>query len=138
MSAIWGIINFGGDVITEDVCCSMKSAYESKKIHRIDTYVESGVYLGCGIQYITTEAKQERFPYTDDNGNVLVADVILDNREHCQTEFTMRSDKSKEGIDGNILFDAVSQDFDRALNEMLGAYAFALYNKKAPTGAFLL
>ncbi len=133
MSAIWGVIDFSENAISEDVRREMETAYCGKKIDRIDTGMEDGVYLGCGLQYVTREAELEKFPYTDDNGNILVADVILDNRMHCQNVFTMRSDKSEDGVDGSILFDAVSQDFNRALNEMLGAYVFALYNKKEKT-----
>ncbi len=129
MSAIWGVIDFNETDLNEELRC-MEEVYRSKKIDRIDTFFQSDLYMGCGIQYVTKEAREESFPYTDGAGHYLVADVILDNREQLQKSFDMCLEKSLQGVDGSILFEAVSQDINRALDEMLGAYAFAYYDRQ--------
>ncbi len=129
MSAIWGIIDFNEKKLTEADFAQMEEVYRSKKIDRIDTFFQLDFYLGCGIQYVTKEAKEEKFPYTDGE-RFLVADVILDNREALLNKFACFGERSKKGVDGSILFDAVSENMEMALDEMLGAYAFAYYDRK--------
>ena len=129
MSAIWGVVDLNKHVLDEARCRIMEEVYRSKKIDRVDTFFLRDFYMGCGIQYVTKEAKEERLPYSDGNEKYLVADVILDNREQLKMGFHMLNEASLNGVDGSILFEAVSQDINRALDEMLGAYAFAYYDK---------
>ena len=129
MSAIWGVVDLNKHVLDEAQCRIMEEVYRSKKIDRVDTFFLRDFYMGCGIQYVTKEAKEEKFPYFDNKEKYLVADAILDNREQLKISFDMRMKESLQGIDGSILFEAVSQDINRALDEMLGAYAFAYYDK---------
>lgn len=129
MSAIWGIIDFNKKRKAEADFARMEEVYRSKKIDRIDTFFQLDFYLGCGIQYVTKEAKEEKFPYTDGR-HFLVADVILDNREALLKKFSCVGERSKKGVDGSILFDAVKENMEAALDEMLGAYAFAYYDRE--------
>lgn len=129
MSAIWGIIDFNEKKLAETDFARMEEVYRSKKIDRIDTFFQLDFYLGCGIQYVTKEAKEEKFPYTDGE-RFLVADVILDNREALLKKFSCSGEQSKRGVDGSILFDAVRENMEAALDEILGAYAFAYYDRK--------
>lgn len=131
MSAIWGVIDLNKKCLTEGEVRYMEEVYRSKKIDRIDTFFQFHFYLGCGIQYVTEEAAREQFPYMDGKSRFLVADVILDNRAELQKKYICAGKRSKDGVDGSILFDAVSENMERALDEMLGAYAFALYDEKA-------
>lgn len=129
MSAIWGVVDLNKHVLDEAQCRIMEEVYRSKKIDRVDTFFLRNFYMGCGIQYVINEAKVEKFPYSDGKEKYLVADVILDNREQLKTSFDVQRQESLQGIDGSILFEAVSQDINRALDEMLGAYVFAYYDK---------
>ncbi len=130
MSAIWGIVDFNKKGLSEADARQMEEVYRSKKIDRIDTFFQLDFYLGCGIQYVNKEAALEQFPYADKDEHYLVADVILDNREELQKFFSTTNELSLKGVDGSILFECVKQDMDRALEQMLGAYAFAFYDRK--------
>lgn len=130
MSAIWGVIDLNKKCLTESEVRRMEEVYRSKKIDRIDTFFQWHIYLGCGIQYVTEEAAKEQFPYTDGLGRYLVGDVILDNRAELQKKYNCAGKLSKDEVDGSILFDAVSENMETALNDMLGAYAFACYDEK--------
>lgn len=129
MSAIWGAVNLQGNDLTEENIRRMESVYRTKKIDRIDSCFRKHFYFGCGIQFAIKEAEEENFPYADGKGLFCVADAILDNRDELRKCFKLTSSLSQQGIDGSILFEAVKQDMDRALNQMLGAYAFAFYNE---------
>ena len=132
MSAIWGIIDLNGNSITPRDCSMMEKPFLRKKIDKIQSCCRGSVFLACGLQYVSEEARQECYPY-EAEGCCMVADAILDNRSSLQRDFRMVSPLSSRGIDGSILFDCLQQDLPGALDAMLGAYVFALYSEKTNT-----
>ena len=107
----------------------MEKPFLKKKIDTIQSFSQGSVFLACGLQHVSEEAKKESYPYQDHN-YILTADAILDNREELKDSFPMESPLSCQGIDGSMLFDCVRSNLSRALDEMLGAFVFALYDKK--------
>ena len=134
MSAIWGIVDLTGKDIDKRVTKGIFSVYLKKKIDRIDTYLEGNCYLCTGIQYITRESHDEHFPYhTDILQGYMVADVILDNRKQLVEMFSLTPTTSEESPDGEIMYQCIGKDMDKALDGMLGAYVFAYYEPQKET-----
>ena len=132
MSAIWGVLDLSGKAIESEICSTLKKPFLSKKIDKIQEKTTGSLYFACGLQFVSDEAEKECYPY-ESQDFILTADAIVDNREELQSSFSMVSPLSSQGVDGSILFDCVTQDFKKALDAMLGAYVFALYNKKDNT-----
>ena len=125
MSAIWGVIDFKGNKICDTVKSILKEAYSECVIDRVEELSDNNIYMGCGIQYFTEEAKKEVLPVK--YNNVLFnADVILDNRKEIMAELKIKSD---DITDGELLFQYYEYKRDRALNTLLGAYCFVRYDK---------
>ena len=90
MSAIWGIVdlsvaqseaqrkNRAGNLWEEAL--RMRQAYRTSCLDRIQEKREATYYLACGVQNVTREAVEERFPYErkGERRSLFVADVILD------------------------------------------------------------
>ena len=61
--------------------------------YKIDNYKymkNKNVFLGCGLQYLTTESLNEVLPYYDaKNKLIITADAIIDNREDLLNEFNL-------------------------------------------------
>lgn len=126
MSAIWGIIDFDKKTVTEDEGLRMRKAYDRCVIDRYEVACRENVYMGCGIQYFTPEAKNEKLPIIED-GIYFDADVVIDNREELMTKLAI-SDKSV--TDGRLLFEMYKKYGRDSLNMMRGAYAFVYYDSK--------
>lgn len=129
MSAIWGMIDFEQKEIKKEDCRQIENYYEAKNIEKIQSYHDGSFYLGCALQYVNREAEKECYPYHTDDF-YMVADAVVDNRKELQQKFSMELPLSKEGVDGSILFECLQQNLDQALDDMLGAYVFATYEKK--------
>lgn len=130
MSAIWGAIDLGGKRITDSVIQALKKPFEKCVIDRIEEQMVSNCYMGCGIQYFTEEAKQEKLPICNQDKTVLfTADVILDNRKELFKELNIPF-KEQQMPDGELQFRMHDQYKKKALDKMLGAYAYAYYDKK--------
>ena len=132
MSAIWGIVDFGGKEIKKNEIEEITSSFSKWKIDKIQDICKDNYYLATGIQNIVKEAQFEQFPYTYMEGKVMVADVIVDNRDEIVTEFKLTNELSRKGIDGSVLYEAVAKDLRKALDKLCGAFVFAEYdvNKK--------
>lgn len=126
MSAIWGIIDFDKRIITEDEGHRMRKSFDRCVIDRYEERCQDNVYMGCGIQYFTPEAKNEILPIIED-GVYFDADVVIDNREELMTKLSI-SDKSI--TDGRLLYEMYKRYGKDSLNMMRGAYAFVYYDSK--------
>ena len=130
MSAIWGIINLEDKGIHEKQIEIIKHAFDKCVMDRREEYKESNVYMGCGIQYITDEAKYEEGPICDDEKEFFFdADVILDNRDELLKDLRVESGNTSIP-DGTLLYKMIAKYGKECLNTLLGAYAFVYYDKK--------
>ena len=133
MSAIWGIVDFNGKSINQNEVKRMTDSFSDCKIDKIQDTCRKNYYLAVGIQNFVTEAQFEQFPYTYVDGKVIVADVIVDNRDEILKEFKLKNELSRKGIDGSILYEAVSKDLRKALDKLCGAFVFAEYDEAGKT-----
>ncbi len=124
MSAIFGAISFDGNSIDNNIKAILKDAYSECIIDRMEELDDSDVYMGCGIQYFNKEAKSERLPIHSD-GYFLTADVVFDNRDRLCSLF----DLDKGAPDGTLLFDFLRKNNLENIDELLGVYSFAYYDR---------
>ena len=136
MSAIWGIVdlsvaqseaqrkNRAGNLWEEAL--RMRQAYRTSCLDRIQEKREATYYLACGVQNVTREAVEERFPYErkGERRSLFVADVILDNRGELVQRFGGIRDLCSHP-DGEILYESFCSHPKETLAVARGAYACA-------------
>ena len=137
MSAIWGIVDLSvaqseaqKKKIVQGTCgkrlcgCGRpigRAAWTGYRKKREATY-----YLACGVQNVTREAVEERFPYErkGERRSLFVADVILDNRGELVQRFGGIRDLCSHP-DGEILYESFCSHPKETLAVARGAYACA-------------
>lgn len=127
MSAIWGIIDFEQKSIRQSEQKRIRSIFDKCVIDRYEELAKDNVYMGCGIQYFTKEAKYEVMPIYED-GIYFDADVVLDNRDEL---ISMLGITTENVPDGRILFEMYKKYGNKSLNMMRGVYAFMYYDTKS-------
>lgn len=132
MSAICGAISLSGKEIPKKYVQILKDAFSGCVIDRWEEVETSEVYMRCGIQYFTEEAKGEQLPYRQ--GDIWFnADVVLDNRQQI-CELLQSKGKIAEPIgrmaDGELLRLGVEEYGYEGLRNLLGAYAFVRYDSR--------
>ncbi|MBR4782100.1 MAG: hypothetical protein IK014_12205 [Lachnospiraceae bacterium] len=133
MSAIWGVVDFNGKAIGNDIKEKMKESFSECKIDKVQDIHKDNYYLATGIQNIVEEAQLEQFPYTYIDGKVMVADAIIDNRTEMLTEFKLKNELSLKEIDGSILYESVAGNLRQSLEKLCGAFAFVEYDENEKT-----
>ena len=126
MSAIWGAIHLKKGCLPDTVL-EMEKPYRTSVIDRYESEKEQSVYMGCGIQYFTPEAKKERLPIVQD-GIYFDADVVLDNREEICERLDMEWDEAVTMPDGEILFRFYKRYGAKCLNHILGVFSMVYYD----------
>ncbi len=130
MSAIWGAIDLSGKAINDTHIELLRKPFDDCILDRIEERRTHHIYMGCGIQYVTREAKHEILPVLQKEANWYCnADVILDNRnELCQMLY--KTDANENIPDGTILSDILKTHGKNSLNTLLGAYSMVWYDGK--------
>lgn len=130
MSAIWGYLSYLNPVNTE-LADLMEAPYKEKcNIDRYRNLQHSTLFMGCGIQHITKEAKTEILPVFDvPNGIFFTSDCLLDNRE----ELTLQLNTDSEQPDGTLMFLAYKKWGIDCLRKFRGLFSMAVYDKKQNT-----
>lgn len=130
MSAIWGAIDFSNKEISEKTKDIFREAFADCVIDRTEELSEAGVYMGCGIQYITPESIGEKLPCKSGE-RFFAADVIVDNRaDMCEK---LGVENTSELPDGEILKGIYYKYGKESFNMLLGAYTFVDYNRENKT-----
>lgn len=129
MSAIWGMLNKKAPIEEmEAVRIPMTQIYEKRcRLDRIVHQTEAEVFFGCGLQYITQNAKNEQLPlYEKEKQVYLTADCIIDNREELCEWLSLCQDRT----DGEILYRAYLAEGISFLKRLRGLFAIAIYDKR--------
>lgn len=125
MSAIWGVIDFHGNPISKKVKDIMSSAYTKCAIDRYQYYDKDNIYMGCGLQFVTTESIYEQVPFNS-NKVFFNTDAMLDNRGDIFHE--LQIEESNNISDGELIFRMYQKQGEKCLNTLLGAYVFCWYD----------
>lgn len=131
MSAIWGMIRFNGESISEAEKENMVAPYKDCKIDRYSEIQESNLYFGCGLQYITKEARYEQLPKEEQGELFFTADVYLDNREELLSQLQITEQNAERMADGALVLEAYKKWKLKCVDYLLGAYTFVIYDKKS-------
>lgn len=104
----------------------MRQTYRTSCLDRIQEKREATYYLACGVQNVTREAVEERFPYErkGERRSLFVADVILDNRGELVQRFGGIRDLCSHP-DGEILYESFCSHPEETFAVARGAYACA-------------
>ncbi|WP_160689313.1 asparagine synthase-related protein [Clostridium sp. C2-6-12] len=128
---IWGIINLDEKQVSEELGKSMIKSMEKYKIDSYKYILEKNVFVGCGIQYITTESLRERLPYYDTESKLIItADAIIDNREELLDEFELKKNKVEDFTDSEYILMAYKKWGKECPKHLLGNFCFTIWNEE--------
>jgi asparagine synthase (glutamine-hydrolysing) len=128
MSAIWGRISWVDNEDNADAITSvMRKPYENKcRLDDIREISDSGIYMGCGIQYITKEAVFEKLPiYDKEAGCCFTADCLLDNRDELINKLGI---SGGDIADGSLMYMAYKKWGMKCLEHFRGLFSMAVYD----------
>lgn len=140
MSAIYGMIDWNGNEVPEALAEKFHKKYESYRIDRMEEYKEKNLFMGCGIQYFTSEARAEKLPIYDRQNEILfTADCLLDNREqlleelrdfNIATEASFDLQNAASIADGTLLYLMYLKYGVACAKRLRGAFSFVAYHKR--------
>ena len=131
MSAIWGIVNINNEEVDYSLGVQMEQAMRQYKLDRCSTIKKENAVFGCGIQYITPEAVNERLPYYDESNEIFyTADCMLDNREEL---IKLLSEGDYLISDGLLLYRSYLKWGEKFPDYVLGVFSMVIYNKRNNT-----
>lgn len=129
MSAIWGIIDFNQNIVEKSILEQMKCPFEKYKIDKFQYFANGNAGMGCALQFITEESKEEKLPYEDED-IFFTADVYLDNREELCEKLEITEEEKKDIPDGMLMLKAYKKWGEHFVKYLLGAFACGIYDKK--------
>lgn len=126
MSAIWGQVSFK-ETIKEQTDLWMREPYERKcKLDRIRECRQPFFYMGCGLQHVTEEAKEEILPILDEERQIcFTADCILDNRQELLEKLQITDTKIP---DGTLMYQAFLKWGMDCFHYFRGLFSVAVYD----------
>jgi asparagine synthase (glutamine-hydrolysing) len=131
MSAIWGVINTNGKVISKEIQQSMIDPLSIYKLDLIKSLDKNNVILGCGLQFITPESLHEVLPYYDESkGFAITADAIIDNREELFSLLNISVEDRDKITDSELILKSYEKWEKDCPKYLVGDFAFALWNEK--------
>ena len=129
MSAIWGAINLLNEPLPAGLADRMEEGFYKYRIDEYRREETPSAVMGCGVQFVTPEAKNEKLPIKDEKKSIIfTADVFLDNRENLIRQLYRDSKLSAKLPDGDILYAAYLRWGDRFTEYCLGAYTVAIFD----------
>lgn len=131
MSAIFGILRFDGDEVTERSLRQLSDAMASRRADGSDAVTLGSIGLGHLLVRVTREDALEAQPRFDrDHGLALVADCRLDNREVLADELGIEAAALNLMPDSQLILAAYLQWGEACAEHLLGDFAFALWDAR--------
>ena len=131
MSAIAGVFSRRGAPRNPGEIDRMLTVMASRGPDGTDTWTRDAVTLGHGALHATPESVTETMPLMDPaTGNVIVADVRLDNRSELIAALRLDDTPAADLGDGRLLLDAYREWGDRCVSHLLGDFAFAIWDER--------
>ena len=131
MSAIWGMIDLSGQNIDDAIPVKMTQCISKYKIDKVNNTVNKNVYMGCGLQFITKESRDEVLPIVDGD-TFFTADCYLDNRKELISEINSGDNEEKVSLDtpdGALLYLAFRKWGEQFGDHVLGIFSMAIYDR---------
>lgn len=130
MSAIWGFVNIDGKDASEVLGKDMMRAFEIYKIDNYKYLKRKNIFIGCGLQYITQESLSEVLPFYDkENGLMITADAIIDNREELMKYFGCSEKVVGEFSDSQYILMAYKKWGRECTKYLIGDFSFVIWDE---------
>jgi len=131
MSAMCGIFNKDSSLVPEHLASRMMNKLKVYPIDKAGILVNKGVFLGCGLQYITPESKIEELPFYDKNkGITITADAIIDNREELIDIFNISKELINYVTDSQLILMSYDKWGEDCPKYLIGDFTFAIWDEK--------
>jgi asparagine synthase (glutamine-hydrolysing) len=131
MSAIAGIVDFGGQCDILNQGTRMMKALEQFPSDRVGTWNEGRAFLGCHAQWITPESLLEELPYVNPECSLIItADAIIDNRDELFDRLHVERSLRGRITDSELIllgYQAWGEDVPKWL---IGDFAFMIWDTK--------
>jgi len=131
MSYILAMINLKSQIIENAMFESMLSACSKYVVDRTESLVQSNIALACGLLEVTPESAREYLPYYDEeNGFLITADAIIDNRNDLIKEL----DCIDKGLsDSQLILMAYKRWEHDCVKHLIGEFAFLIHDLQKGT-----
>lgn len=131
MSAVCGIFNIDGNMVSEEKASKMMEKLNIYSFNDTGTYLNNEIFLGCGIQYITKESQKEILPvYSKYKGLAVTADAIIDNRQELFSIFDVSEEEAKHIADSKLILMSYEKWGHDCPKHLVGDFAFAIWDEE--------
>ena len=131
MSAIAGVFSRRGAPRHPGEIDQMLAVMASRGPDGTRTWTGDKITLGHGALHATPESVGEQMPLVDPlTGNVIVADVRLDNRPELLSLLGLDGRDPSQIGDGRLLLDAYRNWGEDCVDHLLGDFAFAIWDER--------
>lgn len=131
MSAIFGVLNFGGAPVASRVLERMASALAHRGPDGSDLWIDGRIGLGHSLMRVTQEDAFDAQPLHDlESGIALVADLRLDNRAELARSLDIGGARLRGLPDSALLLHAYQKWGDSCVEHLLGDYVFAIWSAR--------
>jgi asparagine synthase (glutamine-hydrolysing) len=132
MSALAGVWRFDGKPQPDADCARMLGAQEIYGPHDGRQWCEGTLAMGRRLFRLLPEDVHDRQPLQSRDGRLtLVADVRLDNREDLTRALGFTATEAKQLCDAALVLECLDRWSERALDRLVGDFAFALWDAEA-------
>jgi asparagine synthase (glutamine-hydrolysing) len=132
LTALAGIWRFDRRPDVERDCDRMLAAQEIYGPHDKRQWCDDSLAMGRRLYRILPEDIHDRQPlHSRDRRLTLVADLRLDNRDELVVQLGLPSQEAQHLCDAAILLESLDRWGERAVERLLGDFAFALWDAKA-------
>lgn len=129
--AIWGIIHMDNKSASVELGKTMMDKLSMYKLDKIKYLNKDNVFMGSGLQYITSESEKEILPLYDENkGLIITADAIIDNREELFKIFNITMVSCTDMSDSELIIMAYEKWGQDSPKYLVGDFAFAIWDEK--------
>jgi asparagine synthase (glutamine-hydrolysing) len=132
LTALAGIWRFDGRPDVEPDCARMLAAQEIYGPHDKRQWCDGSLAIGRRLFRTLPEDIHDRQPLHSRDGRLtLVADLRLDNRDELAVALKLSSQDAHQLCDAAILLESLDRWGERAVDRLVGDFAFALWDSKA-------
>lgn len=131
MSAITGILNNNNSVIPtefKEILEDTLSVFPSDNIHY---WCSNKIFIGCHMQWITTESINEKVPYYySEWGLAITADAIIDNRKELLDLLHVQVHLRNSITDSQLILLGYQKWGEEVSKHLVGDFAFVIWDEK--------
>ncbi|MEO3945366.1 asparagine synthase-related protein [Gorillibacterium sp. CAU 1737] len=129
MSAIAGIYRYTGEPVSVEEGRQLLAGFDGMLEDRVGTWSADGVFLACRARWLTPEAVGESLPYRGEDGLVITADAVLDNREELTGLLGIPAHRRDGVTDSELIRLSYRKWGEEAPARLVGDFAFVIWDE---------